>query len=136
MGDHTTLVEDMRIAAKKLGETNAVGLSLRRAADELKDYDHFFCKDYHSPFLGQDVWVLEYNPNEGHFHWNSSYDDKTGVFRQGLFTNGWFPGCVLPDCYSTDGDLIELLESLGKEKAPYVTAVRRVFEFFAKRRNI
>lgn len=52
MERHHTLVEDIRAAITRLPIKKEAVLidNLRRAADELAQYDHFLCKEYTSPF--------------------------------------------------------------------------------------
>lgn len=52
MRDHTCLVEDLRVAANLLPRRKCAALihDLHRYADELAEYDHFLCKEWHNPF--------------------------------------------------------------------------------------
>ena len=116
MTQHPSLVEDLRIASEAL-KGKPISLHLSRYADELKEFDPIFCKEWHDPFSEPDMWVLEYNESNGLFHYNSSYKD--GHFAQHLFTNGWSPICVIPDCYSLDAEFIDLLNRISKSKLQF-----------------
>ena len=136
MRNHSTLVEDLKIASKVLGHEkyNTISGSLNKVADELKEYDHYLSSEWHSPFDTDDVWVLEYNEDTHQFHYNSSFD--SGVFRQELFSNGWKPVCVIPDCYSVDKEFGDLIYEITDKKMSYRAAVNSIYAWFCKKQAI
>lgn len=54
MQNHHCIVEDLRVCANLLPKKQKLlAENLFRYADELAEYDHFLCKDFHSPFKVQ-----------------------------------------------------------------------------------
>lgn len=134
MGDHPTLVEDLTIAANDLGEKHHLHPYLKKYVNELREYDHFLCTEWHSPFHNPEVWTLEYNEKEHQFHYNNSCEK--GEFRQALFSFGWMPVCLIPDCYSTDKEFGDLLNKICDKKLSYQDAVKSVYAWFSEKNTI
>ena len=136
MKDHTCLVEDLNIAANELGygKHNALSCSLKRYAEELKQFDHYLTDEWHNPLNEDQMWILEYNEKEGQFHYNSSYKD--GAFRQLPCSYGWMPITVLPDCYCADKEFTDLLDKISKKKLSFQDAAIAVYAWFSEKNAI
>lgn len=84
--------------------------------------------------MTQDLFVLEYNSKEGIFHYNESYFN--GKFRQGLFTNDYYPICILPDSYMLNEEFADMLHGISLSKLPFTEASAIVLGWFMKRNEI